>query len=281
MHKTRCTRTTRKNLATAILLASLLLLPLPLGAQGTGKPPASLPNASLAPPASTGPILVASTSWVGAIAKAAGASNVIVLAPLDLRHPPEYDFKPADVIAAAKADLILWAGYEGFVKNLRMAAGIPEDRVVKVATNNAPPQLRASVRSLAKRLGTTESIAAWERELDELEKQMLAGAKRARTASTKAAVQFHQQAFARYLGFDVAAVFGPGELTMGDVQKIEALGPDLIIDNWHSAQGEPLRGGGRRYVQLVNFPGPFGNKAILDVVRYNAAQLGLLPPERP
>jgi len=37
-----------------------------------------------------------------------------------------------------------------------------------------------------------------------------------------------------------------------------------------------MKKSGRGYVQLVNFPGPFETRSILDVLKYNAGQLGLL-----
>lgn len=40
-------------------------------------------------------VVVASSSWTGAIAEAAGADEVRVLAPFELKHPPEYDYRRA------------------------------------------------------------------------------------------------------------------------------------------------------------------------------------------
>ncbi|MBE1490780.1 hypothetical protein [Plantactinospora soyae] len=43
--------------------------------------------------------MVASTSWVGALAKAAGATDIIVVAPGNAQHPPDYDPKPSALAA--------------------------------------------------------------------------------------------------------------------------------------------------------------------------------------
>lgn len=275
MYNTLRTRLSAGTVTALVLL--MLAITFSVAAQGIDEQSAASGYELSAKTVPDGPSVVASTSWVGAIAEAAGARQVTVLAPIELRHPPEYDFKPSDVIAATEADLVLWAGYEGFITSLVAAAEIPEDRVVLVSTNNAPPQLRESVRALAGTFKTMDEIAAWERELDSLEESMLDGAGQSDTRSIRVAVHYHQQAFVRYLGYDVVAIFGPQDLTMSDLQAIENLDPDLVIDNWHSAQGEPLCAEGRSYVQLVNFPGPFGTESILDVLRYNASQLGLLP----
>jgi len=220
--------------------------------------------------------IVASTSWVAAMARAAGAKAITVLAPIELRHPSEYDFRPGDITAATQAQWIIWAGYEGFIKNLIAAAQINQEKVILATTNNTPPVVRESVRKLAQQLDTLDSFPLWEKELNLLEAEMTAGMQTSGSIGSKAAVQFHHQALARWLGFKVVYVFGPGELTMTQLQEIEALHPVIIIDNWHMAQGEPLRKEGRRYVQLINFPGAYGTQSILDVLRYNAGVLGIL-----
>lgn len=260
-------------LASVFLILSVLL---PLCAQGTDEVSAASRYDSYAGKTSMGPSIVASTSWVGAIAEAAGATKVQVLAPMELRHPPEYDFAPQDIINASKADLVMWAGYEGFVKQLVRAAGIDESRLIKVNTNNAPDQLETTVRQVAELLGTIDRYEAWKADLDEWSATMQAQV--ARNSTTRVAVQFHHQGLARYLGYDVVQVFGPQELSLGDVRAVEELEIDLIIDNWHSVQGESLKAPDRDYIQLINFPGPFGTKSILDVLTFNAERLGLLPP---
>ena len=264
-----------RNKFLSLFLLVVLLAPT-LFAQGTDELSAASHLDSYAALSPTGPSIVASTSWVGAIAEAAGAQQVLVLAPVELRHPPEYDFSPSDIIKASQADLVLWAGYEGFVRNLVQAAEISDNRLIHVTTNNAPDQLALSVEKVSVLLGTTEAYQVWKTGLDALVEEIGRNSARKDMAGTKVAVQFHHQALARYLGYEVVAVFGPQELTLGDIQKIESLDPDLIMDNWHSIQGEPMRKTGREYVQLVNFPGPFETRSILDVLTYNAGQLGLL-----
>ncbi len=253
----------------------LLLFPLLVSAQGADEISQASNYATYSGNESMGPTIVASTSWVGAIAEAAGAANVLVLAPVELRHPPEYDFSPQDIIRATQADLIMWAGYEGFIKQLVSAAEISQNKVIQVQTNNAPDQLAVSVEAVATLLDTKETYRQWKQQLDELSKTMLDQSEKQKTSDMKAVVQFHQQAIARYLGYDVVAVYGPQDLTIQDITKLEALQPDIIIDNWHSPQGEPLKKEGRTYVQLINFPGPFQTTSLIEVITYNAQQLGL------
>ncbi len=41
--------------------------------------------------------VVATNSWTGAFARAAGAKNVVILAPFDMEHPSEYELRAADI----------------------------------------------------------------------------------------------------------------------------------------------------------------------------------------
>ncbi len=63
-------------------------------------------------------VVVASTSLTGAIARAATAREVRVLAPSEMRHPPEYDLKPSDLLKFEGADVVVYAGYEKMVPKL-------------------------------------------------------------------------------------------------------------------------------------------------------------------
>lgn len=69
------------------------------------------------------PRVVASTNWVAAFARAAGALDVTVIAPASVQHPPDYDPRPSDLAAIARADWVLLAGYEGFAKRMEEALG--------------------------------------------------------------------------------------------------------------------------------------------------------------
>jgi hypothetical protein len=64
-------------------------------------------KAETAPPPQEAAI-IASTSWVAAIADAAGAQNIRILAPVKLCHPPEYELKPSDLEAAGRG----WTGLD-------------------------------------------------------------------------------------------------------------------------------------------------------------------------
>jgi zinc transport system substrate-binding protein len=225
------------------------------------------------------PRVTASTSWTAAFAEAAGADVGRTLAPIELRHPPEYDFRPGDIRYAVEADFVIWAGYEMFMRGLFQAAEIDEGRVVLVQTNNTPPVLKESIRALAERFGTEDHFAKWALELDALAGELIDGARRANAAGTRVVVNAHFAGLAEWLGYEIVDQLGMGELTPGRLREILAKEPDLIIDNWHNPTGEPLRTEVPEYITWINFPGRDGTRTLLDVLRQNAQLAGLLEPE--
>lgn len=221
---------------------------------------------------------VASTAWTGAIAEAAGARSVAVLAPLDLKHPPEYDFRPSDAAKVLDADVIFWGGYEGFVRKLVEANDVPPERLYRIVTNNAPQNLKEQTRAIARHIGTESEQQAWEARFDALWEGIIAEAQRREVANIKVVVNFHQEQFVRSLGYNVVGVFGQDELTPRTIADLLAANPDMVIDNWHNAMGKPIaEGAGAEYVELLNFPGTHGTRTIESLIEYNVRQLGLLP----
>jgi zinc transport system substrate-binding protein len=73
--------------------------------------------------AAASPVVVAATGWAAAFARAAGAEDVLVIAPENLQHPPDYDPKPSDLLRLRDADFIVLGGFEGFAQRLRDSAG--------------------------------------------------------------------------------------------------------------------------------------------------------------
>jgi zinc transport system substrate-binding protein len=220
-------------------------------------------------------VVVASTSWTGAIAAAAGADEVRMLAPFELKHPPEYDYRPSDIAKLSGATLLVHAGYEGFVKKLIAASGFPEAKVAKVTTSNDPVNLKQQARFLAQKLGTVEQEKAWETRFDRVTKAILKRAELKKAGKTRVLVQQHQVPFVKWLGYDIIGVFSAGELSPAKVMEYAKLKPDLIIDNFHNPQGSPIREVVQcGYVELINFPST-KIPSLLDLFKENAARLKL------
>jgi zinc transport system substrate-binding protein len=226
--------------------------------------------------AAADPVVVASTSWVGLIVRAAGIEDFPILAPIDLRHPPEYDYRPSDIARVTKADYLVSAGYEPFIKKLVEAAELPEERLVHVVTTNTPDNLKAQTRKLAALFGTEERQAQWEAELDKLTGQLHQAAIEKDAANTPVLVHFHQEAFVRWLGFDVIGVFGPEDISPAKMAELAKLGPAMVIDNYHNPVGVGIAEiASVPHVELANFPGA-GLDTMEALITDNAKKLGLV-----
>lgn len=219
--------------------------------------------------------VVATTSWTGAFAMAAGVTDVLVLAPSQLRHPAEYELKPSDVVALAGADLIVSTGFETMAKKLADAAGTRQIPVLQVDADYSLSTMRKSILAIASSAGTTtkayENIRALERFMaswkEELRRSGLLGA--------PILVHVFQKPLMDELGFSVQGVFGPGPLEASQIVKLTAVKTTLIVDNWHNEAAAPLRETlpRVRYASLINFPGPDGTVTLLDVLADNRKRL--------
>jgi hypothetical protein len=226
------------------------------------------------PSAETGDLnIIASTTWVAAIGEAAGAENVRVLAPMELRHPPEYELRPSDLRTASKADIILYAGWELFALRLSDSAGSADTRIITVNAVNDPPSVIEEVRRLSEIFGTREKaenwIAAYSTVVENLRDKV-----RTVWPGARAVVNEAQEYFVRWLGFEIAGVAGPGELSPPAVLALVRTMPDVVIDNYHN----PLLGAVAEsaevpLIECINFPGKDGTRTMEDIVRFNVALL--------
>ena len=224
----------------------------------------------------SGHVLVASTSWTGVIAKTAGAENVTILAPVDMRHPNEYDFKPSDVESVKNADMIFYSEYEPFMKKVFESAATPVDHQVAVMTENSPDNLKKQVKAIAEKLGTVEKAQAWEKELDALFATIGESAAKVEPAKKKAVVHMFMIPVAASMGYEVIGSFGPAEVSPTQAAELAALKPAIIIDNYHMPQGgEIAKIAEAPLVELRNFP-ETEQQTMLELIRSNAVKLGLL-----
>ncbi|MGI6566791.1 MAG: zinc ABC transporter substrate-binding protein [Firmicutes bacterium] len=222
------------------------------------------------------PVVVASTSWVALMVKAAGIDDVTILAPIELRHPPEYDYLPSDIALVTQADYLVWAGYEPFIKKLVEAANLPAERIVQTVTTNTPDNLREQTRKLAAVFGTEDRQAQWEEDFNAFTARLEQRALEQKTADVAVLVNFHQQAFVRWLGYDVIGVFTPDEMSPAKMAELAKLGPAMVIDNYHNPSGEGIAAiADVPYVQLANFPSKELD-SLMALMEDNARRLGLV-----
>jgi hypothetical protein len=245
---------------------SFLLVPLSLGLFAQDRP---------AP-------VVASTSLTAAIARAGGAADVYVMAPLELKHPPEYEPKPADLLAVNGARLVVYGGYEKFAQRLAEACGSSKIDSMTVKTDIVPDALMAESAKVAQRLGPQaqrkQADWAW---MFARYAEGTRGRVMALWPSKRAAVQGYMKAYAEWMGFEVVGAFGPGEPSPAQLAAIMRAKPDLVIDNYHNPGGAVLAESLKiPYALLINFPGKDGSVSLEDLYAHNGKALERAASER-
>lgn len=218
------------------------------------------------------PVVVASTSLTGALAGAAGAKEVRILAPMDIKHAPEYDLRPSDLQKLEGAQAVIYAGYERMVSKLVETSRNKNVVAIQVNTETTPDNLIAQARKVAVFLKTEKDAAAWENAFQ----QRLKALKTALSSLSgrRAVVHFHAQPFARWAGLSVVQVVRPGELTPKVIADSIAQKPDVVVDILHSPVAKTIAdNAGCKYLQVINFPGAGNTVTLDDLFEYNTKQL--------
>lgn len=222
-------------------------------------------------PAAQGFTVVASTTWIGALAKAAGAENITVIAPADLQHQSDYDPKPSDLALLADADFVLLAGFEGFADRLTEAVG-SDAEVVTVEAMNTLDSIHAEVDKLAALFGTEDAAKAWAADFDEQVAELREQVQDARPTPTPTVVvnQF-MQPWVAFAGVESVGVFGPEPVSAAQLAEFIAAEPDLIFDNAHVPSGTALDDLGVPKVSIINFPPD--SLELIEVFEKNASSI--------
>jgi zinc transport system substrate-binding protein len=216
--------------------------------------------------------VVASTSLTGAIAKAAGASEVRVLTPAEAKHPPEYELKPSDLLKLEGANVVIYAGYERMVSRLAETSKNKNLTAIQVNTALSPDNIVAQVRKVAEILGREKQEQLWEKSF--MEKLSGFKTKLAPFAGRSAVVHLQAQVFARWAGLSVVQVISPGELSPKAITDAIARKPDIVVDILHFPTARVIADNAHsRYVLLINFPGVDKTVSLDDVFDYNTAQI--------
>jgi len=213
-------------------------------------------------------LVVATNSWTAAFAAAAGAKDIVTLAPADLRHPAEYEMKPSDVALLKGANLIITTGFEVMAKRLAEAAGSRKMRVLRIDADYSLETMRTSILAIADILGTQDQARA---SIADLETFLSSWKQELRDDGLYGApivVHVFQQPLMAELGFTIKGVFGPAPLEAAQITKLSGEKVTYIVDNWHNEVAAPLRETmpDTRYASLINFPGPDGTKTLMDVL---------------
>lgn len=216
--------------------------------------------------------VVVTTSLTGALARAAGATDVRVLTPPDVLHPPEYELRPSDLTKLDGARVVVYAGYERMVRRLVDTSRSKDVTVIQVDTTTTPDNLVNQARKIALALHTEGTEKAWERGF--LKK--LAGLKErlAPISGKKAIVHFQAQGFAGWAGLSIVQVIMPGEISAKAVADSVAKRPDIVVDIVHMPVAKVIADNTKcPYAELINFPGVDRTATLEDIFEYNTAQV--------
>jgi len=233
-------------------------------------------------PASSGwpqEVILATTSWTASFVEAASPElrgfKVVTLAGMDLRHPPEYELKPSDVVLLGNCSYFVFAGYEAMIPKIKQGSLKIRGTQVQIQTVNTPKVIRESVQKLARLFGTEteaeKNIEGIERFYAEWRKEV------GESGLGGASVVCHAflAPIAQELGLNVVGTYGPAPLEAVKIAELAGKKPRFILDNWHTDAGKPLIRAlpETPVVSFINFPGKDGTKSLLDVLTYNREQL--------
>ena len=217
------------------------------------------------------PAVVASTSWVAALAEAAGIDDVTIIAPVDLQHPPDYDPKPSDLAAVADADYVLLAGFEGFADRMTDASG-SDAEVLTLEVDNQPDTIRANVRSLAETFGTLDSAEDWIDTFDQRIEELEADLTEALPDEKPTAVAHVFMAYwADLAGIEVVGTYGPQPITPNQLAEFSSIEPDLVLTNAHVPAGAAFDDLDATQVEIRNFPDD--SLDLIEVFEANATSI--------
>lgn len=247
-----------------MLLALLaLLLSLLLGACSSTEQPTQADNPA------DGPVVVASTSWAGAFATAAGAKNVTLVAPASVPHAPDYDPKPSDLAKIATADYVLYAPFDSFAPRLNEAAG-GQAKTVELNLENTPQNIRAEVTRLGELFGTTAQATEWLATFDRRYAELSAQVKAAEPQPAPNAVAHAFMTYwGEFAGLPVKGTFGPEPVTPGQLAQLTALRPGVVLANAHIPSNPDIAGA--RTIELINYPA--ADLSLLGVFEENTRRL--------
>ncbi|MFI9271210.1 ABC transporter substrate-binding protein [Kitasatospora sp. NPDC052896] len=227
---------------------------------------------AVSPTAAQGPVVVATTVWEAALAKAAGAKDVRYLVPATVKHAPDYDLKPTDLTAVKGADFVLYASFEPFAGRVRDAAGSKAE-MIEVNLDDDRDNTTAQVTMLGKAFGTEQTAARWNTaftaEFDELSQQLKGEWPGGRPPVV--VTQTFTTWVAEMVGVQPVGTYGPDAVTPVQLAQLSAKKPQFVFDNENMSTGTVLPDSGARQLDIVNYPG--ADLDLLTVYRDAAAQL--------
>jgi len=216
--------------------------------------------------------VIASTSLAGAIAKAAGAKEVRIIVSSEMRHPPEYDLKPSDLMKFEGAKVVIYGGYERMVSKLMETSKNKNILAIQINTDTSPENLISQARKISEVLKTEKEEQIWEKKF--LEKLKELQKKISPFSGKRAIIHRFTQPFTQWAGLQGVQIVSPGELTPKVIADAVAKNPDLVVDIYHVPVAQVIAQNAKcKYIQVINFPGVGNTQSLEDIFEYNCAQL--------
>lgn len=214
--------------------------------------------------------VVASTSWSAAFADIAGADEVESIAPVNLRHPPEYEITVSDVQKISDSEVFIFAGFERMMKTLGTKVA-NKGVSVQITLDNSLATVKESTLKIAQALGTEDIQKVRFAEYEKLVKDGQKKALKKKLNKKKVLCNKNQTYLAKELGLEIAGIFGPGPVTAEELLEAKKAGYDLIIDNIHNPTGKPVTEvlPKAKYIVWRNFPTAVEHDALKKVVADN------------
>lgn len=219
--------------------------------------------------------IIATNAWTAAYALAAGVEDVAVLAPYEMVHPSEYEMRAGDIARIENADLVIYAGYESMIGQIKNGLDLPEEKLLAIATSYNYEEIEQSVMEIAKKLETEEAARKNLKEIKELFEYCMETFSENGMDTVPALVHFFQQSFALETGLNIIKIFGPAPPEPKQILDLSRTGAIVIIDNAHNPVGGPVKETleGAKYVEMLNFPGLHGTRTLADVIEFNLGQI--------
>jgi len=234
--------------------------------------------------------VVSTHAVFGEIAEIVGGGEIEVVTIIPSGFcPAQYDLAPSDFVAVLDATLILYSGFESWMETL--AAGSSADLVHLSGSWSTPDAavekteaIRDSLSGRFPELASTfaANADAYIDRLLDLKASLVSRAEELNVSSISVLCMAWQADFVSWLGFDVAATYGPpAGLTLRDLVRLadagSSSGAELVIDNLQSGVefgGKLAREIAAIHVVLSNFPGAMPDTAtVLDLLARNAEAL--------
>ncbi|MBP5587856.1 MAG: ABC transporter substrate-binding protein [Treponema sp.] len=213
---------------------------------------------------------VASTSWTAGFMDIAGIDGTEIIAPANLRHPPEYEITVSDIQRINESSYFVYAGFERMMKTLAGAV-TDESKMIKIKCDNSIETVSSESRRLAEIFGTQDECEKRLKEycyvIEEAKKKLeKEGLKNAKVFCNK-----NQIYLAKDLGLEVIQTFGPGEVTSDQIAFAKLQNFVFIIDNIHNPVGTPLSevAPEAKYIVWRNFPESVERGSLKKVISNN------------